>query len=424
MPLSARPACLGRAICARVSLRDPVSNVIQGTAQQAIPTGPFASPDARAAPEIVVQFLTGADDFARLAPHWNRLHEQATTASVFTSWVWQFQWWQVYGGDQPLRLLVALEAGQPVGILPLYINTTPVLGVPVRLLRFVGTGADTHPDDLGPVLAPVREGEIARQLARAALRVAGADVVVASDLDPRSPFSQALEQAAADARRASLAHPGERIAYVELPDQWPKFVQSLTSDRRTRLRGARRKAAAAHKVRFFVWNDAARLDEAVDRLADLHRRRWAAAGGSESFQSPEYIEFHRRIIQASFARGWLRLYCLELDGEVAAITYCYRFRRRVFLMQGGFDPAKARCNPGKVLLGHAIEDAIGEGNVAFDFLRGEHRYKDQLATGHRATNCVRVFRTTPGALVYRLRRIWLPLLKARLYGRAPPKLKI
>jgi CelD/BcsL family acetyltransferase involved in cellulose biosynthesis len=371
----------------------------------------------------VVQYLTDLGDFARLAPHWTRLHEQASAASVFTSWIWQFQWWQLYGAGRPLRLLVALEAGEPVGILPLYIERRRIFGVPVRLLCFVGTGADTHPDDLGPVLAPIREGEIARQLARAALRVAGVDVVVASDIDPRSPFRGALEHAAADAGRASVRHPGERIAYVDLPESWSQFMQSLRSDRRTRLRGARRKAGA-HGARFSVWSDAARLDWAIDRLVELHRRRWAAAGGSESFQSAEYVEFHRRIMRACFARGWLRLYCLELDGEIAAITYCYRFRNRVFLMQAGFDPTKARCNPGKVLLGHALEHAIGEGNTVFDFLRGEHRYKDQLATGHRTTDCVRVFRATPGALVYRLRRIWLPLLKARLYGRPAPKLKV
>ena len=152
--------------------------------------------------------------------------------------------------------------------------------------------------------------------------------------------------------------------------------------------------------------------------------RWSAAGGSDSFGTPEYVEFHRRIINSCFARGWLRLYCLELDGEIAAITYCYRFRNRVYLMQAGFDPARAACNPGKVLLGYALEHAIGEGNEVFDFLRGEHRYKDQLASGHRRTACIRVFRASPAALAYRLRRIWLPLLKARLERRPAPKLKL
>lgn len=364
-------------------------------------------------------------DFARFAPEWNRLHERASIASIFNSWIWQYQWWRVYGAGRALRLLLALEDGELVGILALYMQTTSVMCMPVRMLRFVGTGGDTHPDDLGPVIAPEREEEIALELARAALRVAGADVVVMSDIDPRSLFPRALERAAAEMHRPSLRAPGERIAYVDLPPTWNDFLSSLTSDRRTRMKSARNKVNAAHTARFFVWNDAARLDQAVDRLVELHRSRWdEQGGGSKSFGSREYIEFHRGIIKSAYPRGWLRLYCLELDGEIAAITYCYRFRNRVYLMQAGFDPRRAKSNPGKVLLGYALEHAIGEGNEVFDFLRGEHRYKDQLASGHRATVCVPVFHATPGGLAYRARRVWLPSLKARLYRRPPPKLQV
>lgn len=296
--------------------------------------------------------------------------------------------------------------------------------MPVRLLRLVGSGADTHPDDLGPVIAPEREDEIARKLADAALCIREVDVIALSDIDPRSRFPGLLDRAAAEFGCDSLTTSSERIAYVDLPTAWTDYLASLKSDHRRLLRGARNKASAAHKMRFFVWDEAATIDQAVDRLAELHRARWNATGGSESFSSAQYIDFHRGIIKASFARGWLRLYCLELDGEIAAITYCYRFRNRVYLMQAGFDPAKAKANPGRVLLGYALEHAIGEGNVVFDFLRGEHRYKDQLATGYRTTRCVRVFRNTRAALAYRLRRIWLPRLRARLLLRAAPKLTV
>ncbi len=372
--------------------------------------------------DIAVQFLTTTEEFARLAPEWNRLLGKATAASVFNSWLFQYQWWQVYGAGQPLRILVALERGETVGILALYIQKVVMLGVPVRVLRFVGSGGDTHPDDLGPVLARGREHTIASKLARAALRLSGFDVAVLSDIDPDSVFAAASEEAAGDARRAFLSEVSERIAYVALPRSWAEFLESMTSDRRTRLKKARRRCEAAHAMRFFVWNDAAGLDQAIDRLVELHRNRWRDAGGSGSFASPEYIEFHRQTMKSAFARGWLRLYCLELDGAIAAITYCYRFRNRVYLMQAGFDPGLAKSNPGKVLLGCALEHAIGEGNEVFDFLKGEHRYKDQLATGHRATRGVRVFRNTLGGLAYRLRRVLLPQWKARLYRRPPPKL--
>jgi CelD/BcsL family acetyltransferase involved in cellulose biosynthesis len=382
---------------------------------------PSLAPES-AGGELAVQFLTSTGEFARLAPDWNRLHARAKAASVFNSWLFQYQWWQVYGAQQPLRILVALERGETVGILALYIQTVRILGVPVRQLRFVGSGGDTHPDDLGPVLAPGREATVALKLARAALRLSGSDVAVLSDIDPESVFADALERASAEAGRASLPEISERVAYITLPASWDEYLKSLTSDRRTRMKSTRKKAQAAHNVRFFVWNDLARLDQAVDRLVELHRSRWSAAGGSGSFATPEYIEFHRQTMKSAFGRGWLRLYCLELDGEIAAITYCYRFRNRVYLMQAGFDPRLGKSNPGKALLGCALEHAIGEGNEVFDFLKGEHRYKDQLATGYRNTRGVRVFRHTPGGIAYRLRRVWLPQWKARLLRRPPPKL--
>lgn len=395
------------------SVAHPLSGAPGGLAQTLASGGGFGAP--------AVELLSSADDFTRIATQWNELHERAEAASIFNSWIWQYQWWQVYGRSQPLRILVARDESRTLGLVALYIQVTKVMGVQVRSLRFVGTGADTHPDDLGPVLAPGAEEAAALALARAALRVADVDVVLATDIDPRSPFARALEQAAAEARLGSFTGESERIAYTGLPRSWDEFLQSLSSDRRTRIKSARKKAAA-RGGRFYLWQDAAGVGAGLDRLADLHRRRWQEAGGSESFASPQYLEFHRRIMQAAYPRGWLRLYCLDLEGSLAAMTYCYRFRNRVYLMQAGFDPKLSRLNPGKVLLGHALEHAIGEGNDVFDYLRGEHRYKDQLATGHRETQCVRVFHRTAAALAYRLRRISLPLLKARLLRRPAPKL--
>ena len=382
---------------------------------------PLAAPAVRDA-GLGVDLLTTSEAFADLAPAWNRLHSAASVASVFTSWIWQYQWWQVYGRRQALRLLVAYEGGEAIGILPLYVHEVRVLGVPVRLLRLVGSGGDTNPDDLGPVLEPRRAQAAAQALAGAALALDDADVLLVTDLSPECPFAPALEQAARARARAAVAAPSERIAFVRLPASWDEHLAALSKHRRTRVRYNRRRFAAA-QGRFFLWQDAARLDAAFDRLAELHRLRWARAGGSESFASPEYLEFHRRVMRACLPRGWLRLYCLEIEGEVVAMLYGYRFRNAVYQMQGGFDPAHARLQPGHVLLGYALEHAIEEGNRAYDFLRGDHGYKDEVATDYRETRSVRVFRATPGALAYRLRRIWLPRLKARLLGRPPPKLR-
>lgn len=365
-----------------------------------------------------VRTLTAETDFSSLEAQWDRLHASAQHASVFSSWAWQYQWWQKYGKGQPLRLLVARQGTEIVGLLALYVQTGSAIGVGVRTLRFVGTGGDTGPDDLGPVLARGRETAVAEALAEEAFRLEGWDVLQLTDMPADCAFARALDTAARLNGVHAVRDRSEQIAFVDLPANWDQFLLSLHGDRRYRIRSTRKKLANAHATRFFVWDDAARLDDAVDRLVLLHRKRWQVSGESRSFSTPEYIGFHRSIVKACLARGWLRLYCLEVAGEIAAMTYCYRFRNQIFVMQAGFDPDLAKLKPGHVLLMHAIEHAIAEGNERFDFLRGQHRYKDELANASRETIQLTAFRPHLAAWAYRTRRVYLPAWKAQVRAAA------
>jgi CelD/BcsL family acetyltransferase involved in cellulose biosynthesis len=364
---------------------------------------------------IHISTVDTTEGFAALAAEWEALQSEAEPTSIFASFDWQHLWWTWYGRGQALRLLVARAGGALVGVLPVYIQTQAMLRWPVRLLRLVGTGGDTFPDDLGPVLAKGREAEVARALAEAVMRLGGWDVLFLQDMNPRCPFTAELEAAVRRARLPMQTGRSERIAYVDLPPTWEAWLQSLHRDRRYRIKNIRKKLLAAHKdARFFMWDDPATLDAGVDRLVHLHHKRWSQAGQTHAFSSKEYVGFHRAVMRACLTKNRLRLYCLELGGQVVAMFYFYKFRDRVYLMQSGFDPDFASVKPGQVLLGYVVEHAIGEGHTVLDFLRGDHRYKDELATGERETVFVTAFRWRPGALVYRARREVLPVVKRRV----------
>jgi CelD/BcsL family acetyltransferase involved in cellulose biosynthesis len=360
-----------------------------------------------------VTLVETAEDFAALRDTWDSLQHSSAETSVFTSWEWQYCWWLTYGRGHRLRVVLACEEGRPVGILPLYLRRERLgAGVKASVLRFVGTGGDTSPDDLGPILAGGREGELSRLLADYVLNaLRGWDVLLVTDMPAASAFAASLEAACRRRPIAVTRGVSARILYTELPPTWEAYLDSLSRDRRWRLRNTRRKLESQAPARFFVWEDQTAIDGAVDRLTELHRRRWEAAGQAHGFSSSQYVEFHRSVIKACLDRGWLRLYCLEMDGRLIAMYYCYRFRNQIFLMQGGFEPDYARLKPGQALLGFAFEHAIREGNAVFDFLRGDHRYKDELATGARETVFLAAYRRTPAALAYRTLRELVPRLK-------------
>lgn len=369
------------------------------------------------AARIVVRVVESEAELVRLRDAWERLQDHALVASIFTTFDWQSLWWHHYGAGRSLKLLLAeTEKGELVGILPIYLQHLTLLRYPVNVLRFVGCGGDTSPDDLGPLIHRDHEAEVARALAKAVRDLGGWDVLLLSDMPPEHVFTKEMTDVARAGRLRLQTGRSERISLLKLPSTWEAWLASVHRDRRYRVRKARKNLLEAYpKARFFVWDDKSTLHAGIDRLAELHCKRWQRVGEPHGFSTPEYLGFHHAVMEACFERDRLRLYCLEIaPGEIIAVYYFYRFRNRVYLMQSGFDPDHADMKPGQVLLGYIIEHAIGEGNEVLDFLRGDHRYKEELATDERETVFLSAFRRRPGAWVYRARRIYLPRLKASL----------
>jgi len=368
-----------------------------------------------------VRRVRDVSEFKALAGAWRALSEVAASASVFTTWEWLFTWWKHYGDGHALEILVADDGGQLRGILPVYVRNERVFGViPVGVLRFLGTGGDTAPDDLDALLHPENAEATAEALAGAAIALGGAAVVRLTDMAPASPFRKALLRAiAGKAWTRVVEGRSAEISYLALPESFDSYLQGYNRVKRAKFRRARREFLALPGARFFVWEDPARLDAAVDRLIELHRLRWAGRATHFAFSSDAYNAFHREVMGHCHDHGWLRLYCLECGDGIIAMLYCYRFRNTVFYFQGGFDPRHADLSPGGVLMGYAIEHAVGERNTAFDMLRGQYHYKSSWAPLRRETLCVDAYRRSATGLLACLRREWLPALKRRLKPAQP-----
>ena len=376
-------------------------------------------------PELSCTVITTAAAFHDLRQGWNSLLERADHASVFLSWEWQYNWWTVYGKHHRLHLILVWNNSRIVGILPTYLQIEQYSGVfSIKILRFVGTGGDTNPDDLGPLIEPELMYQVSDTLAHQVISKKNLwDVLQLTDIPHNSEFISSLSKRAKE-HNINLQHNTSAvIRFAELPNSYETFLSRFSSSRRWRMGRNRRKIETQFSTRFIVWTDHSDLDTVIDRLIHLHCSRWDAAGMEHSFASEEYKRFHRMVIKACHACNWIRLYCLELNGNLVAIVYCYHFRDTIFLMQSGFDPNLSALSPGSVLLGYAIEHMIAEGKRVFDFLRGEHRYKDELATSSRVTVEIRSWRWNLAGRIAHLRHCLLPTLRKRA-GKAVKTLRL
>jgi CelD/BcsL family acetyltransferase involved in cellulose biosynthesis len=99
--------------------------------------------------------------------------------------------------------------------------------------------------------------------------------------------------------------------------------------------------------------------------------------------------FHADVLTQMAAKGWVRVFLLEVKGRVIAALYGFSTGKTFSFYQSGMDPAWAHLSVGLVLMGCSMEHAIRSGIGTFDLLRGNEDYKFQWATGvhHTQTVC-------------------------------------
>jgi hypothetical protein len=275
----------------------------------------------------------------------------------------------------------------------------------VRKLRPIGSGGDTSPDDLGILSEPPCEQAVAlafiHHIKTSPERWQLLELV---DLPLDSALVDCLTRQAA--RQPALIQRGlpKSITYGNLPADWDSYRQSLSRNRREVLGRKRRKFEQQPGARFHQIVDAAQIDPAFDRLAELHRRRWQGRTEEISFTSTQYLGFHRSVMHALLQRSSLLLYALEMHGDIIAMFYGFRHAQTCYYFQAGFDPQYAALSPGEVLMGYVIEAAIAQGCTRFDMLKGDYDHKRHFFQKTRQTVDIRVHRPGLIHLLYRIKQ--------------------
>jgi CelD/BcsL family acetyltransferase involved in cellulose biosynthesis len=363
------------------------------------------------AANLQISCVSDPAGFIALREPWERLSSGNVAMSVFQSYDWQSIWWKYYADGSPYVLLAHVDS-ELVAILPLYrsIERLP-LGRPLMRIRLIGVGGDTSPDYLGPIASPEFAGEAAGAFLAYLMRhQSDWDVLELTDLADGSAMLAAVRALNGSTQHRVTVAEAARIFYTRLPESWDSYLAQRTKHARQGICAATRKLMARPDSRIFVWSDRSGLDTAIDRLIQLHRQRWQGRAEHYSFSTDSYNAFHRELMHRFMDRGWLRLYCVELAGELVGIYYFYSFRNTLYHFQGGLDPQHEKLRIGTCLLAFAVESGIAEGCNCLDMLRGEYDYKKRWAPDVRCTYSARILRFTLPTLIDRtMRRLVMPV---------------
>jgi CelD/BcsL family acetyltransferase involved in cellulose biosynthesis len=117
------------------------------------------------------------------------------------------------------------------------------------------------------------------------------------------------------------------------------------------------------------------------------------------------MPFHRELAREALARGWLRLWLLELHGRPIAAWHGFRVGSITSYYQAGRDPSYERLSVGFVLLAQSIRSAIAEGASEYRFGRGDEAFKSRFTSDDPGLETVALTRGSVGTSAYAAARL-------------------
>jgi CelD/BcsL family acetyltransferase involved in cellulose biosynthesis len=302
-----------------------------------------------------------------LRSEWDHLWNQDYNATPFQTASWLLRWHEHLGNGEFL-LLACRKNDQLIGLLPLNL----VRNGTQHELQFLGEGISDH---LAPITLPESEEAVVTAFweyllegKHAAERCVLRDLLASSSFNNLAPDQMARDHATPCPR---LSFKGRRTLQEVLPE---KHFRNLNY---YRSRGSRLglKYETASEANF---------EELFSAFLNLHTARWQARGSHGVLSEASIKKFHRAVAWDFLKSGALRLYAVRHGADIIASLYGFAGHRTTFYYLGGFDPRFSSLSPGMLLVGHAIEEAIMEGQTAFDFLRGCEPYKYSWGSGDTA----------------------------------------
>ncbi len=233
-------------------------------------------------------------------------------------------------------------------------------------VRFLGSPDVCDYFDL--IAAPGDEAGVVR----AVLEHAGSRGLSGLDLGPVRKDG-VLARAAAALGGFRMVPAGATVE-MPLPAGWDAYLGRLGRKERHEVRRKIRRVERSGGVRRYT-ADPAGADRALDVFLDLFRR---SRPDKAAFLTPGREAFFRALVRETAAAGWLRLSVVELGGRPAAAVLSFQHGGVRYLYNNGFDPQFRDLSIGIVSKVWDIRDAIAEGAVRYEFLKGTEDYKFRL----------------------------------------------
>lgn len=325
-----------------------------------------------------VEVIKSYDDFKRYRDAWNSLIDHSVNSVVYLTFEWLSTWWEFFGCDHLLLVLLVRHENRIIAAAPLMIKHMRIGPFTVgKRLQFIAHDISDYMD------FPVAEQPeacyalIFRRLQELQPLWDYAEFIF---IPENSPYADIWKKHIADWVGFRTIMNQDSHAYALCMDRhaagWADMEKQLTAKRRNDLKRCAKLLEQRAPIVFTATVQPAGIAEELEYLFVLHKDRWEAKGLKSQCHDKRMIAYYRALVLALASRGWAHAATLTHNGHRFAVALGFLFKGRYYYYMPSFMPAYRKFSPGNMLIKYLLVTFYaGSAIKIFDLLRGDEAYK-------------------------------------------------
>lgn len=311
-----------------------------------------------------VEEIRTFEGFLGLKPAWDKLLAESDNDVVFMTFEWFRFWWQAFGKDSEMRVLLVKDAEEIIAIVPLMIKKTKWRGLPIRALSFM---ANYHSNRSGMIIGK-KGGDIgAALMSHLKERSAEFDMMQLYFIVNGSQTDLRIREGLAANRFRYCKLPGARSPYIPLSGNWDDYFHFRSRNFRHKLNRLQNKYKRLKEWQIMKYTNAD-IDRAMQELIEVSKKSWKHKGGTAIGSDENLVNFYSSLAEFAAREGILNIWILKIGKKPAAFIFNLKYGQRIYSLKIGFDQEQEKFSPGEFLNLKAIKESFENNYREYDWL--------------------------------------------------------
>lgn len=324
-----------------------------------------------------IELIDNYKDFLAAGKFWNRLLEKSSSNNVFLTFEWLDCWWQAYGKEKKLNILLVKEADAVMAIAALMSENALRAGLPVKIISFIYNDNASRADFILSERPRECLGAVINWLESNKNRW---DVIELQNIAEGSPSYEILKTILGEIGFPFAIKDGLRSPFVPVNTGWEAYFASRSRNFRKNLRHLNNRISKEGVYTVEEINDADKNRKAPESIFAISAKSWKARCKRDISAREEDRKFYKSLYEAAAKNGWLKLWILKLNETAICYEYHLKYDSKVYSLRSDFDERYKNISPGTYLSCQIMKSYFGDSVREYDFCGHDDGYKKNWAS--------------------------------------------